>query len=273
MLRGVTFAVPLRVKVCPALDRPRSAEERRAILKRIDDAGTLFFDLMGDAAHMEKIQTPRYAMIRPKAGEQGPTTLYDIRLDGLPAPEAKDLVERIKAMGVHVWWDLCFPPEVRTWIFGERPSPGPEPNNEESYMAMAADEKPGYSAPSSDLRILRARTGQEFRQWAGLTNALFEEGTLFHPVHHFRLCREGAMACYIGFIEGRAAGVCCVMRRGDLAALYLVATEPDLRRRGVATALCEFAIGEAVRSGAGLLTACAWPAAKKLARKLGYTYY
>ncbi len=263
--------VPIRPKARQAVMITETEEERLAIRKRIDDAGVLFFDCLGDGAHMEKIITPHYRLIRPRAGEQGQTTVYGITLDGPSQPRA--LIDEIKAMGIHVWWDICFPDEVKAYIFGGRPAPLPEPNNEESYMAMRAQEKPAYPASSTELVVRRVDNAEQFAQWAQMTNALLGDDVLFHPLHHYPLCEAGKMACYLAFMGNHAVGGCCMLREDDLAALYLVITRPEDRRKGVATALCATAIDDAVEDGAELLTACVWPEAKKLARRLGYRYY
>jgi predicted GNAT family acetyltransferase len=222
---------------------------------------------------MQKLKLPRYTIIRPKDGEKGSTTLYDINLDGLSGQEAKALINEIKAMRIHVWWDICFPQEVKQWIFGLRPAPAPEPNGEESYMAMLREEKPIYPLRNERITVKRVRNAQEFALWADLTNGFFREGMLIHPEYHYHLCEQENMACYIGYLDGQAAGVCCMMKKDDLAALYLVATAPEHRHQGVATAVCTGAIDNAEREGAQLFTVCAWPSIKPLMRKLGYMYY
>ncbi len=199
---------------------------------------------------MQKVKYPRYTIIRPKDGEKGSTTLYDIYLDGLKEQETKALIDEIKAVKIHVWWDICFPQEVKQRIFGIRPAPSPEPNEEESYMAMLKKEKPTYPPNDEHVTVKRVKNAQEFANWAELTNGLFQEDMLTHPEHHYHLCAQGSMACYIGFLDGQAAGVCCMMKRGDLAALYLVATAKEHQHNGVATAVCTAAIDDAEREGA-----------------------
>lgn len=265
--------VPVRRRDQLGLPRATMLEDRVAIRRRINDAGTLFFDLLGDGAHMNKVHLPHYTLISPKDGEAGPTTLYDIRLGGLAKQEAMALIEEIKAMRIHVWWDICFPQEIKQWIFGTRPAPASEPNDEESYMAMLLEEKPAYPPSEQHITVTRVSSAQDFAHWARLTNQLFQEGALVHPEHHYHLCVQGDMACYIGHLEGQAVGVGCMMRRDDLAAIYLVATAAEHRRRGVATAVCRTAIEGAEREGAKLFTACAWPAIKTVMRRLGYMYY
>jgi DNA-binding transcriptional MerR regulator/GNAT superfamily N-acetyltransferase len=265
--------VPIRIKKRHSLQYAMTPDERDAIRRRINDAGTLFFDLLGEGAHMQKVKFPRYTIIRPKDGEKGQAALYDIRLDGLSEHEAKALIGEIKAMHIHVWWDICFPQEIKQVIFGMRPTPASEPNAEESYMAMLKDEKPAYPPRDERITVMRARSVQEFSRCAELTNELFQEGMLLHPVYHYHLCARGDMACYISFFGNQAAGVCCMMKRGDLAALYLVATVKEHRHKGLATAVCTAAIDDAEREGTQLFTACAWPSIKTLMRKLGYMYY
>jgi GNAT superfamily N-acetyltransferase len=259
--------------ICVKKRHAMTPEERSAIKKRINDAGTLFFDLLGDGAHMQKVKYQRYTIIRPQNGETGTAALYDIRLDGLKEQDAKALIDEIKAMKIHVWWDICFPQEVKQWIFGIRPAPAPEPNEEESHMAMLREEKPAYPPNNERITVKRVGNAQEFANWADLTNGFFQDGLLMHPVYQYHLCKQGDMACYIGFLDGRAAGVCCMMKKDDLAALYLVTTAKEHRHMGIATAVCSVAIDDAEREGARLFTACAWPSIKTLMRKLGYMYY
>ncbi len=257
----------------PIKPRPAAAVDKMHIRRRINDAATLHFDLLGDGAHMEKQAFERYKIIHPKPGESGPASLYDIRLDNLTQAQAEELIGEIKAKGMHVWWDICFPPAIKELIFGNRPLPGPEPNGEESYMAMPAHEKPAYDAPDTAITVRRVTGAEAFSQWAELTNKLFGEGLLMHPVHHYHLVQKGALSCYIGYLHGTPAGVCCMMKREDLAGLNLVATNPAFRGRGLASAVCQRAVEEAILDGAALITGCAWPQAKGLARRLGLAYF
>ncbi len=258
--------VPIKLRRTAVVDRAH-------IRKRINDAGTLHFDLLGDGAHMEKQVLERYKIIRPKAGESGPSALYDIRLDGLTQAQTEALIDEIKSKGLHVWWDICFPPTVRELIFGKRPLPAPEPNGEESYMAMLAYEKPAYDKPSPAITVKRVTSAEAFSLWAELTNKLFGEGQLMHPVHHYHLVQNGALSCYIGYLHEMPVSVCCMMKQEDLAGLNLVATDPAFRQKGMASAVCQRAIEEAVSDGAAIITGCVWPQAKMLARKLGLEYY
>lgn len=263
--------VPIALKQYPNESNDTDEAERANIRRRINDGGNLHFELYGDGAHMEKTRHERFTVLRPVNGERG--TVYDIRLDGLSMEQIAALIDEIKALNLHVWWDICCPNEVKELIFGKRQPPGPEPNSSESYMALRAENLPAYSGidPSIDVRCVES--AEEFALWANKVNEYFAEGTLAHPEHSYPLARRGAWRCYIGYVGDTPAGVCCMMRDGDLAWLHYVATDPSLRRRGVAKTVCSRAITDAIQDGAPMITCCVWPGAKVLARALGFSYY
>jgi ribosomal protein S18 acetylase RimI-like enzyme len=57
-----------------------------------------------------------------------------------------------------------------------------------------------------------------------------------------------------GFVDGRAVGTCTISLGTEVAALYCIATDPDHRRRGIATALTREALGIARTNGHPLVT-------------------
>lgn len=263
--------VPVALRAYPNQRERRDEVERARIRRRINDGGNLHFDLLGEGAHMEKRQHERYKVILGENGSN--STVYDIRLDGLSMEEIARLIDEIKALNIHVWWDICFPEPVNELIFGVRPPAPPEPNDRESYIALFASEVPDYPRPDTSIQLERVTDAETFALWANKVNEFFDEGELVHPVHHYLLAERGNWACYIGRIDGEPVGVCCTMRSGDLAWLHFTATAPGFRRRGVARALCTKAISEAVADGASIIASCAWPSVKVLARELGFSYY
>lgn len=55
---------------------------------------------------MEYIDNGYYSIIRPKSGEEGGTSLFNIRLEHLSDGELKQQVDEIKELNLHTWWEL-----------------------------------------------------------------------------------------------------------------------------------------------------------------------
>lgn len=55
------------------------------IIRRIDAGANHYISLLGNAAHMVSHDTGHYSYVHPKAGEQGISFVYDIRVDDLDA--------------------------------------------------------------------------------------------------------------------------------------------------------------------------------------------
>jgi len=61
----------------------------REILQQIDDGANYYVSLFAEAIHMEKVDKEFYSCIKPKAGEQGISFIYNVHLNDLPPEKSK----------------------------------------------------------------------------------------------------------------------------------------------------------------------------------------
>jgi ribosomal protein S18 acetylase RimI-like enzyme len=73
-----------------------------------------------------------------------------------------------------------------------------------------------------------------------------------------------------GFADGRVVGTCTLSLGTEVAALYCIATDPDHRRRGIATALTREALRIARTSGRRIVTLQASREGEPVYRAIGF---
>lgn len=245
------------------------------ITQYIDQGANFYLRLLGDAEHMEYHRNECYAIIRPKPGQEGGTSLFDVRLEQLPDEEIEQKVAEIKQLGIHTWWGLCQPDKVLNAIWGGQPRPQTllASNDEEAYMAMLPEEMPDYETNSSVV-VKRVACAADFRVWASICNQVLHDGyPIMHPENHYHLCQKGIMPCYIGFCDQVPASVAGMMHNQDVSSLEFVATLPEFRKKGAAKAVCCQAIKDAFAAGSKIITLRALPDGKKLYLGLGFKLY
>lgn len=249
--------------------------ERNEIVKCIDEGANYYLRLLGDAQHMEYSDNGLYSIIRPKAGQEGGTSLFQLKLEHLADKELQDKVKEIKAYNIHTWWGLGLSERMQEAIYGNnRPVQATEDNEEEGCMAMVFGEKPQYDKAPHPITVRKVSNLEEFRLWANITNRILNGGyALIHPENHYPLAKNKIMSCYIGYYEDSPAAVCSVIHNGGNFSLEFVCTEKEYRRKGLASAVCIAAIEEAFQEGAGIITLRAYPEAKKLYTTLGFRIY
>lgn len=249
--------------------------ERAEICKYIDDGANFYLRLLGDAEHMEYSDNGYYSIIRPKNGQEGGTSLFNIRLEHLSDEELKKKVNEIKELNLHTWWGLELPERMLNAIFGEnRPEPISEPNDEEANMAMLPKEKPKYEKISMSITVKKVDNAEDFKIWANISNKVLHGSyPIMHPKNHYHLSQGGIMPCYIAYYNGTAATVCSIINNKDISSLEFVATIDEHRRKGLASAVCITAIDEAFQNGSKIITLRAFSGAKKLYKALGFKIY
>jgi GNAT superfamily N-acetyltransferase len=249
--------------------------ERKEICRHIDDGANFYLRVLGDAEHMEYSDNGFYSRIRPKDGEQGATSLFNIRLEHLPDQELEEKVDEIKKLNLHTWWGLGLSDRVIKAVFGEdRPVPATETNDEEGYMALLPCDKPEYEEISPSVTVKRVSDAEDFKTWADICNrVLHNDYHIMHPEKHYHLSEEGIMPCYIAYYNGDAAAVCSVIHNKTITSLEFVCTLEEYRGKGLARAVCTAAIEEAFKNGSRIITLRAFPKAKKLYRKMGFMLY
>ena len=98
------------------------------------------------------------------------------------------------------------------------------------------DDAGAYATVEAQVTVPKARWGKGFLLGAALANILELDHTF-----------------YIAYRDGEPAGVALVVREGDVAGIYSVATLKSHRGNGVATTLVARAITDARRDGASLV--------------------
>lgn len=247
----------------------------REILRHIDEGANFYVSLFGDAAHMEKVHKEFYSYVKPRAGEQGVSFLYDVRIENLPVEQRKTVIEEMKAMHMPIWLNLCSSDETFFLFSGAKRAHGQTEiqDNEEVYMAILPEEKRG--CPENAHEIIKVRSAEEFAQWAGVANDILAGGRPdMHPANHFALCEKGLMECYILYHDGIPVSVAAIVDNKGVASLEFVATIPEMRRKGFAGAVCGRAVGDAFSDGASIITVRAVDAAvAKVYQSIGFRAY
>lgn len=249
--------------------------EKLEVCKHIDDGSNFYLRVLGDAEHMEYSDNGYYSIIKPKDGQEGGTSLFNIRLDHLSDEELEEKVKEIKKLNLHTWWGFGLSERILSAVFGEnRPKPVTETNDEEGCMAMLPDEKPKYKEIGMPITVKRVKNVEDFKIWANISNKiLYGDYPIIHPYNHYHLCEKGTMPCYIAYYNGTAAAVCSVIHNKNISSLEFVATAEEFRKKGLAGAVCATAIEEAFNNGSKIITLRAFPETKKLYRELGFKIY
>ena len=227
----------------------------REIMQYIDDGANYYISLFGDAIHMEKVEKEFYTYIKPKAGEKGISFIYNVHMDGLPTEQIKMLIEEMKSMHMPIWLSLLVSNEVAFLFSGKEPThvQTEHDENDEIYMAMLPEEQKEYRG--NNHKIIRVNSAGEFALWAQTVNNIFSDGYPdIHPVNHFIWCEKRGVKCYILYHDNIPVSVAAIMNHNGVASLEFVGTIPEMRKRGLAKAVCEKAVYDAFSDGASILT-------------------
>jgi len=250
--------------------------ERAEICRHIDEGANFYLRLLGDAKHMEYYSNEYYSVIRPKSGEEGGSSLFNVRLENLTEDEIEQKVDEIKKINIHTWWGFGLSEKMldAIWKGQQRPQPQPEPNEEEACMALLPEEKPVYDPLKNSITVKRVDNAEDFKLWANISNKVLHGGyPIMHEENHYHLCEKGVMACYIGYYEKTPAAVSAVMNNNDISSLEFVATLKEYQRKGLAKAVCSKAIDDAFKNGSKIISLRASPEGKKLYQLLGFKIY
>lgn len=143
-------------------------------------------------------------------------------------------------------------------VLGDLPKPTARPAVEIERVTTAADMITFTAVQVAGF----GDTGEEFDRWNKWLGE-FNLRNLNHPDQTFLIAR----------LDGRPVGVTLLVYTGKLAGIYAVATLPELRKRGVSTALLRHAVDEARQRGCtGIcLQVVQGSYAQALYRSLGFT--
>lgn len=247
----------------------------REIVQYIDSGANYYVSLFGNAPHMRKIDKEYYSYIEPKADEYGISFVYNVRIDDLPLERKKEVIAEIKSLHMPVWLDLLSSDETFSLFFGKKRTHGQTEfaENDEIYMAVLPEEMAGCH--EADNSVVKVRSAQEFAVWAQIANGVLSGGNPdIHPAYHFPLCENGKLSCYTMYQDNIPVSVAAIMDDHGIASLEFVATIPEMRRKGLARAVCEKAVCDAFSDGAQIVTVRAIDlTAAKLYRSMGFKAY
>lgn len=245
------------------------------IRKCINDGAITLFSFLGHGKHMERIDYKRYSLIRPKAGEQGTHTIFNIQLEDLSDSEALETIQKIRQLKLHTWWSTDCSDRIFRLLWGkDRLPPTLRKEDTEYSMALLPSDKTVLGKVTKDITINKVDNLQLFKLWANIANYIYEDGyPVVHADNHYHLCENGSMDCYIGFYKGVPASIISVLYHDGIAALYFLGTLEGFRKKGLATALSAYAINKAFEKDAKIAVAIVWPTAKHLADSLGFRAY
>ena len=247
----------------------------KEIIKHINDGANYYISLFGKAQHMEVVNKEFYSYIRPKAGEKGISIIYNVHADRLAPEKQRAIISEMKERHMPIWLDLTVSDEVFFQVFGSEKLHGQKvfDDNDDRYMALPAEkEAEDYSVVE---KIVKVQSEQEFSVWAKIANDILAGGNPdMHPVYHYPLCRDGIMKCYIAYKNGLPAAVASIADNRKIMSLEFVATLPEMRRQGLAAAVCKRAVYEAFVDGAEIVTVRAADGiAANLYESLGFKAY
>ncbi|MBQ8822524.1 MAG: GNAT family N-acetyltransferase [Lachnospiraceae bacterium] len=247
----------------------------RDIIKHINDGANYYVSLFGKAEHMEIVDRGCYSYVKPKADEHGISIIYNVCIDNIPLEEQKVLISEMKELQMPIWLDLTVSDEVFFQVFGRKKVHGQTEfnDNDEIYMALLPDMKEIDHISSE--KIIKVQTEEEFAAWAKIANGVLANGySDMHPVHHYPLCKDGIMKCYILFNQSVPVAVASIIDNNGIASLEFVATVPEMRRWGFAKTICKQAVQDAFDDGAKIITVRAINAvAGKLYQSMGFKAY
>ncbi|MBQ8555160.1 MAG: GNAT family N-acetyltransferase [Clostridia bacterium] len=226
----------------------------REIIRHIDHGANLYISLFGAAEHMDILDAGAYRFVHPKAGEQGISFVYDIRIEDLPAPEQQRIIDEIKALGVPCWVSLTASDGVfRRFFSTDRPHGQKSfDDDDEQYLAMQPED---FIDGDGAYDIRRVQTPEEFAIWAAIANEMLAGGRLdIHPAQHYVWITHRLMACYVLYQNGAPASIAATISDHGISSLELVSTLPTFQRQGLARAVCRQAVREALSDGAHLIT-------------------
>lgn len=252
----------------------------KEIIRHIDDGANHYVSLFGEAEHMDKVDKEYYSYVKPKAGEQGITFIYNIHIENLAPEQKKIVIDEMKSMNAPIWMSLLASDETVVLFSGKENAHGQAKRSEddERYMAMLPEEKREYSESNYEMikkEIIKIKTADEFALWARTANDIFFGGyPQIHPIHHYTWCEEKGVKCYVLYHDTTPVSVAAIMDNHGAASLEFVGTIPGMRQKGFARAVCEKAVYEAFLGGVSVITVRAVnAAAARLYQSVGFRVY
>lgn len=247
--------------------------ERKEIERHINNGAINYLDLLADAKHMNLVDDGFCTMIYPNEGEEGGTSIYNFRFEGMSDEEIARRIKQVKEKKIHTFWGCFLPRNIMDILKMDDPNSG-EDDDSEAYMAMLPDEKPEYDLPKPPIMVKKVENQQQFEIWTNISNEVLHDGyTIMHPENHYHLCEEGKLECYIGFYDEKPVATAAIMNDNGIASLEFVATLNDFRKKGLGGAVCRAAVDDAFKYGAKIITLRGFPLGQPVYKSMGFKRY
>jgi ribosomal protein S18 acetylase RimI-like enzyme len=145
-------------------------------------------------------------------------------------------------------------------------------------LASAAGAAAGGGDVAPGLTIREVRDGVLHQAWLEIIGAAFDLPRPARDVFHGLGRPPGPAAPvpwrrYVGLVNGRPVSTATLFAAGGAAGVYLVATLPGARRRGLGTALTRYVLAAARAAGHRLAVLQATATGQGVYRKLGFEEY
>lgn len=248
--------------------------EKETIKEYINNGAIHYLRLLAEADHMVLEDDGFCTLIHPKEGEEGGTSVFNFRFDGMTDEEIERKILQIKEKNIHTFYG-CYPPEnVKNILMKSNPKTEENEEDSETYMAILPHEKPVYNPPKPPVSAKKVDNLHDFIIWADISNKVLHGGyAIMHPKNHYHLLECGKMQCYLGFYDRLPVSTAAIMNDNSIASLEFVATLKDYRKKGAGGAACRIAVEEAFNNGAAIISLRGFTPGKALYRSIGFKVY
>lgn len=243
-------------------------------LRLVDLGADNYLRIIASAPHMRITDNGRYETMCATGDINDLCSIYNIRLEALDDDMLHKTLGEIRAQGGgHIWWPLAMSERVAQARFGGGPRPRLGDGDFEMYALVTPEGLPAVAERPEGLDITLADTPEAFAAWCTLNNA-HEHGStvVLHPEGHFPLVQSGQIRCFLGSVNGKPVATCAILTGEGTTSLEFVCTQPTYRRKGVARAMCQYALADAFARDAQPVSIRAIGDGTALGRALGLAY-
>ena len=252
--------------------------DRNAIIQSIGDGAKVYLRAFALADCMALHNEDGLEWIAPMAGCSGPTLVYGVSAGGWDMDhQINGWVERVQSGGIPSNWFVApdwSPGNVvellRSKGFHDLSNP------EEPEPAMALDLKTHSLWPEPDLKIsvTQVLDPEGFAAWCDIVNEVLHGWPMVTVGHYGPWLSCAHIRMYLAHWGSLPVATAATIHNGKTASLEFVATKPEFRKRGMATAACVTALRELQASGVKLVSLRAYHDGTHLYESLGFqTYY
>ncbi|MCL2007928.1 MAG: GNAT family N-acetyltransferase [Treponema sp.] len=209
--------------------------------------------LIADTKLMNLVDNGIYEYMFPVEGSNGPSEIFNIRLENLDDVELYKTIKTIKDLDIHTEWPMACSERVSMAIYGEILF---YPLKEFALGIMMAKDMLCYSNTTQDLIIRQVTTKKDFTLWCDINR--FDYGS-FNADSHYHIVEESKFNCFLGLVSDKHVAISAVVNDNGAAALDFVHVLPEYRERGYATALSQYSIKWAFENKAKFLVGWGHP--------------